>query len=265
MKLINKTYSMIKLLHADCLEILKKFRDNYFDLILTDPPYCISSEIKITRTRNTMKFKATTDLIMDMGEWDHFVSEEDFWGFTYSWVDKCVRVLRDGGMFITYFDRDKINFISHHLQKKHNFKSKGYFAHIKSNPVPQARKVKWMNAFEIVGLWQKPNGKLTYNYQLGQQADYIIVPIVGGKERLRHPNRNGALHPTQKPLKVMELFIKYWTNEGDKILDPFAGTATTLIAAHKLNRHCIGIEKNDLYYKEALKRIEEYTRQSKLF
>jgi len=257
--------SCIKLLHGDCLDYLKKFRDNYFDLILTDPPYNISSEVKITRTRNTMKFKATTDLIMDMGEWDKFDSEKDYWNFTYSWIDECVRVLRDGGMFITYFDRDKINFVSYYLQKKYNFKCKGYFAHIKSNPVPQARKVKWMNSWEIVGLWQKPNGKLTYNYWLGQHPDYIIVPIVGGKERLKHPNRAGALHPTQKPLEVVKLFIKYWTNEGDKILDPFAGTGTTLIGAYLLNRHCIGIEKDDLFYKEALKRIEKYTKQERLF
>ena len=59
--------------------------------------------------------------------------------------------------------------------------------------------------------------------------------------------------------------IKRHTNKGDKILDPFAGTGTTLIASYLLNRHCIGIEKNDLYYKEALKRIERYTKQKKLF
>jgi DNA modification methylase len=76
----------------------------------------------------------------------------------------------------------------------------------------------------------------------------MVVPIVSGKERLKHP--------TQKPEKIIELFIKYWSNEGDIILDPFAGTGTTLKVARDLKRSCIGIEINPEYFEIAKKRIE---------
>jgi len=235
-----------KIIEGDALEILPRIPDNSVDLILTDPPYGISNETRITRTKNTMKFKATTDLISNFGSWDKFENIHQFMEFTYRWVQLAIPKLRPGGMFISYFDRDKINFLSQFLQKS-GFKSKGYFAHIKSNPVPQARKVKWMNAWEIVGMWQKSGGKLTYNYQLGQHPDYMIVPIVGGKERLNHP--------TQKPLKIAKLFISYWTNKGDLVLDPFCGVGTFPLACKQLGRNFIGIEKDPKYVEIARMRI----------
>lgn len=163
-----------------------------------------------------MKFKGP-DINLCFGEWDKFTSIDAFMKWTTSWVDETVRLLKDGGMFCSYFDRDKINFLSRYLQKKHGFKIKGYFADCKSNPVPQARKVKWMNGWEIIGLWQKPSGKLTYNYQLGQQADWQIRPIVGNTTK----EDGQRVHPTQKPIKLARLFIKYWSAEGDIVFDPF--------------------------------------------
>ncbi|MDR1924126.1 MAG: site-specific DNA-methyltransferase [Planctomycetaceae bacterium] len=66
-----------------------------------------------------------------------------------------------------------------------------------------------------------------------------------------------GLHPTQKPLKLMELLIELSTVEDQVVLDPFCGSGTTLIAAIKLNRHYIGIEKEKNYYNAALNRIKE--------
>ena len=107
-----------KIYLGDAFDYLKQIDNESIDLVLTDPPYGISSEMKITRTRNTMKFKATTDLIGNFGEWDKFKNIQEFFSFTYSWVNEIDRVLRKGGMFISYFDRDKINFLSHYLQNK---------------------------------------------------------------------------------------------------------------------------------------------------
>jgi DNA modification methylase len=75
-----------------------------------------------------------------------------------------------------------------------------------------------------------------------------LYPFVSGKERLKHP--------TQKPEKIIELFIKYWSNEGDIILDPFVGTGTTMKVAQDLKRSCIGIEINKEYFEMAKRRIK---------
>lgn len=239
----------LKLIQGNCLDILPTLPNESVDLILTDPPYGISKEVVISRKRNLGKFRGS-DIVLNFGEWDKFPDLKSFFDFTFKWVDECIRILRRGGMFISYFDRDKINFLSYYLQKN-GFKPKGYFAHIKSNPVPQARKVKWMNAWEIVGLWQKNGGKLTYNYQLGQHPDYMIVPIVSGKERLKHP--------TQKPEKIIELFVKYWSNEGDVVLDPFVGSGTTMKVCGDLGRNCIGIEINPDYVEMCKNRVSLFT------
>ena len=66
-----------------------------------------------------------------------------------------------------------------------------------------------------------------------------------------------GLHPTQKPLNLMKLLIELTTIENQTILDPFAGSSTTLIAAQQLNRHFIGFECSENFYEISVKRLEQ--------
>ena len=66
------------------------------------------------------------------------------------------------------------------------------------------------------------------------------------------------------PEQLAEDHIKSWSNEGDLILDPFAGSGTTLKAAQQLNRKWIGIEINSAYVQLAKKRLTPYVQQSRL-
>ena len=77
--------------------------------------------------------------------------------------------------------------------------------------------------------------------------------------------RIGRLHPTQKPVALMEYLIKTYTNEGETVLDFACGSGTTAIAAERLNRKWIGIEKELKYVEISSKRIEAESRQLKLF
>ena len=70
------------------------------------------------------------------------------------------------------------------------------------------------------------------------------------------PNRNGKLHPTQKPVELLEYLIKTYTNEGDLVLDNCAGSGSVLVAAKNLNRQFIGIEKSQKYYEICLERLK---------
>lgn len=67
----------------------------------------------------------------------------------------------------------------------------------------------------------------------------------------------GTLHPTQKPITLLEYLIKTYTNEGDLVLDNAAGSGSTLVAARNLNRQFIGIEKEQAYYDIILKRLAQ--------
>jgi len=78
-----------------------------------------------------------------------------------------------------------------------------------------------------------------------------------GMERLKNP-----MHPTQKPVKVLERIIRMATNLGDTVFDPFMGVGSTGVAALNLERRFIGFELDKLYYNAAVKRLD--TIQAKL-
>lgn len=72
--------------------------------------------------------------------------------------------------------------------------------------------------------------------------------------KIPNPNRH-SLHPTQKPVALFEYLIKTYTNEGDLVFDGFAGSGTTAVASHNLNRNFIVIEKEQEYFDLATKRL----------
>jgi site-specific DNA-methyltransferase (adenine-specific) len=76
-------------------------------------------------------------------------------------------------------------------------------------------------------------------------------------------HRKGRLHPTQKPVALMEYLIKTYTNEGELVLDFAMGSGTTGVACMNLNRKFIGIELNEKYFNIALQRIEEAKKRGK--
>lgn len=73
------------------------------------------------------------------------------------------------------------------------------------------------------------------------------------------------IHPTQKPVKVIMKLIQILTDEGDVVIDPCAGSASTLIAANELNRKAYGFEIKKDFYKLAQNRLAEMTDQARMF
>ena len=72
-------------------------------------------------------------------------------------------------------------------------------------------------------------------------------------------------HPTQKAVKLYEWILNNYAKEGDKILDPMAGSGTCLVACHNLGFECTGFEIDEEYYKKAQKRIDENKAQMNIF
>lgn len=97
----------------------------------------------------------------------------------------------------------------------------------------------------------------------GETSNYNpsgIVTTVSGGERypvtvLEFPRDRVKLHPTQKPVALMEYLIKTYTNEGDTVMDNCMGSGTTGVACINTGRRFIGIEKDDKYFEIAKKRI----------
>jgi DNA modification methylase len=122
-------------------------------------------------------------------------------------------------------------------------------------------------------IWDKLNGlKSKREFGFNDQADCEMIWTNTGKPARIIPHRwMGALkesertqrrvHPTQKPIDLMMKLIRFLTNEGDTILDPFMGSGSTGVASVVLNRSFIGIEINESYFNIAKRRIEEAQRQ----
>lgn len=118
-------------------------------------------------------------------------------------------------------------------------------------------------------VWVKPDSTPQLNGQgPAQGAEHFVCAWAGkghakwnaGGKRgvythcVNGPDRHGE-HPTEKPISLMSEIIADFTNPGDTILDPFMGSGTTAIAALKLGRKFIGVEKNEVYFKLACDRI----------
>ena len=94
-----------------------------------------------------------------------------------------------------------------------------------------------------------------------------------GKNNIYYPksiisiynSRIGKQHPTQKPIALMEYLIKTYTNELETVLDFTMGSGSTGVACLNTNRNFIGIERYENYFNIAKKRIEEHTKQQKLW
>jgi len=128
-------------------------------------------------------------------------------------------------------------------------------------------------SFEPILWFTKPyqiGGTLADNmieHQVGAYNEEAYVRYVKSPDNIISISSNGkdtGLHPTQKPLKLMQALIELTTSEEQFVLDPFCGSGTTCLASAILNRHFIGIESEKEYYENAIKRINNHQNESQM-
>jgi len=246
---------------GDCVEIMKnEINPRSIDLVYADPPYNLSG-----RSLNLINNKTGGPFYKMNEEWDKW-NYDDYFNFTNCWMAQCWKVLKfSGSLYVscTYHNIGEIIFIG----KMIGFQLKNVITWYKTNAMPSITKRTFTHATEYV-CWFVKGKNWRFNYaalkrlnpektkkgQLKQMRDLIELPIVQGKERLKGPSGR-ALHPTQKPEKLIEMIIIASSDVDDCILDPFFGTGTTGIVASKLKRKWIGIEINNNYFSVAYERI----------
>lgn len=209
---------MIDLILGDCLEKMKDIPDGSVDLVLTDIPY---NEVnrKSNGLRNLNKGKA--DII-------DFNLEEC--------LEQVARI-NSGSVYI-FCGTEQVSEIRKFLV------SKNYSTRLciweKTNPSPMNGQHIWLSGVECFVYGKKR--KATFNEHCKNTV-------------FRFPVSKGKLHPTMKPISLMELLIKASSNKDDLVMDPFMGSGSTGVAAKNLNRKFIGIEKDEKYFEIAKKRI----------
>ena len=237
---------MINLMLGNCLERMKEIPDGSVDLILTDPPY------------------GTTAC-----KWDSVIPLDKMW-------EQLKRIIKPNGAIVLFGQEPFSSILRLSNIKSYKYDwvwdkvKQGAFATAKYAPLKQ---------HELISVFSKDGGMCKYYPQMIQMekartgkiyssSDSASVKYNDGVERTytkKYPktiitesnaNNKGKIHPTQKPVALMEYLIKTYSKEGETVLDFTMGSGTTGVACKNLNRNFIGIERDDKYFDISVKRIK---------
>ena len=244
------------IIQGDCVDELKKIRENSIDMIFADPPYNMQLKNPLYRPNNTK-----VDGVEDA--WDKFASFSEYDEFCAGWLGECRRILKNTGtiwVIGSYHNIFRVGNIMHNL----GFWILNDVTWHKTNPMPNFLGKRFTNATETL-LWCSKgedckkytfNHKLMKKYNGGKQMTSVWrIKLCVGEERLKGDDGKKA-HSTQKPEELLKRVILSSTRQDDVVLDPFFGTGTTGAVAKKLKRNFIGIEKEADYVTLAKNRID---------
>ncbi|QCT06511.1 DNA-methyltransferase [Ruminococcus bovis] len=231
------------LINDDCFSVLKNIPDHSVDLILTDPPYNIAKY-----STGNMKFNWRSEINNDLAEWDlSELNPKDL-------IGEFKRVLKPNGNIFIFCSYNIIG--EYHKVFDPEFDTFQFMVWHKTNPVPNFRKSSFLNSCElIVSCWNKGH---TWNFTNQRDMhNFIENSICMGSERVK--NKDGkSLHPTQKPVAILEKIVKIASNENDLVLDCFNGVGSTGVASLKNNRRYLGIEIDKTYMDATEQRLKIY-------
>ena len=235
--------------NGDCLELMKNISDNSIDCIICDLPY------------------GTTSC-----SWDILIPFDKLW-------EQYNRIIKDNGVIILFGQEP---FSS--LVRCSNLKDYKYDIYWEKERLTNINQVKRRvgKTVETISVFYKK--QCTYNPQMvkydgkprtNKVKDGKLGKLTDTNEKkvfeyhdtgYRYPTQvwrfkrdclKSNLHPTQKPLALIEELVKTFTDEGDLVLDNCMGSGTTGVACKRLNRDFIGIEKDEKYFEIAKERIEK--------
>ena len=229
----------IRLVNQNCFDFLKTVSDKSVDLVLIDPPYEVSRDTNFqsgeAKGNDTDRFRVS----MNFGDWDN-----NFTGLDLV-IKECHRLLKDGGTLICFYDLWKLTTLKEYFELA-NFKQLRFIEWVKTNPVPLNSKTNYLTNSREIAVVGVKKGKPTFNSEYDNGI--YKYPICHDK---------GRFHPTQKPVALLEDLILKHSNENDTILDCFAGSGSTAVAAHNTNRNFIGCELSKEYFDKTLERFDE--------
>ena len=233
------------------LELLSTIENNSVHLVLTDPPYIISRKSGMQSYKDSLekggkvdeKFGKKYAITTEFGEWDSSFTIDDL----EKAINEFYRILRPGGSCIIFFDVWKIETLTNLLSK---FSKHRFVEWIKTNPMPVNQYATYLSNAREIAISCVKGGKATFNSKYDNGV--YNYPIYGGKDRF---------HPTQKSLPMFEELIKKHSNEGDTIVDPYAGSGTTALAAKNTNRLYLCCEPSDEYFQRGYDRVNNLTNQ----
>lgn len=254
----------LKLIHGDCLEEMKKLPDRSIDLFLCDLPYgCLS----VPRTQKWMEqYGRTEEGSLGGCEWDVKLDLDKFW-------EQVERLMKDDHTPIIHFCNTRFGYeLIKSKEKWFRYdlvwnKMRGV-SFLSANKMP-------MKSHEMIYVFSKKGAKYNRvdiegdfpksvatnprkNFYTGETMPNTLKDNTGKRCAVSVINSDGyttrkkGQHPTQKPDDLYKWLIERYSNKGDTILDPTAGSFTSCKVANECERQAIGIEKDKKFYDKAV-------------
>ena len=237
------------ILHGDTFQLLPSFSFK-FDMIFADPPYFLSN--------GGISCQAGKVVSVDKGEWDKGGTPEYMEAFNREWIALCRDKLKNNGTIWVSGTYHNIFSVANALTDL-GFKILNVVTWAKTNPPPNISCRYFTYSTEFI-IWARKMPKVPhyYNYELMKQlnegkqmTDVWRLPAIGKWEK------SCGKHPTQKPLALLSRIILASTKPNAWVLDPFAGSSTTGIAANLLQRRYLGIEQEPEFVELSERRRRE--------
>ena len=234
----------INLLHGDCLELMNDIPDKSVDMILCDLPYGVTQ-----------------------CKWDVIIPFDKLW-------EQYNRIIKDNGAVVLFGNEPFTSLLI--CSNLKNFKYNWIWQKNKATGFLNAKKQP-LNDNETISVFYKK--QCTYNPQMtvaektykrgmakrsksdcyGEEKDFVQIETgLRYPKRIQYFNNNHTreqLHPTQKPVELLEYLIKTYTNEDEVVLDNCMGSGSTGVACINTNRRFIGMEIEEKYFEIAKNRI----------
>lgn len=237
------------LLHGDTFKLLPEFNFK-FGMIFADPPYFLSN--------GGISCQSGKVVCVNKGDWDKGLTPKDMHDFNYKWLSLCREKLKDNGTIWVSGTYHNIFSVANCMTEL-GYKILNCITWAKTNPPPNISCRYFTYSTEYI-IWARKSEKKPhyFNYELmkhlngdKQMTDVWNMPAIARWEK------SCGKHPTQKPLGLLARIILASTQQGSWVLDPFAGSSTTGIAANLLGRRFLGIEQEDKFIEMSRARREE--------
>lgn len=233
----------IRLINGDCLVSMEGIADESVDLLLTDPPY----NLGLFMQKRGTNLKSMRENYFGAAGWDN-LSAEDWAESMDEFFGEAARVVRKGGALIVFMAVIKLETLIG-LAQKHGFYYKTTGAWHKLNPMPRNMNLHFINSTESWVYFVNHTKTGIFNNEGEALHDFFETSVTPKSEK------EHGKHPTQKPVELMDYFVRTLTNPGDIVLDPFMGSGSAGVSAMGMGRKFIGIELDENYFDIAVRRL----------
>ena len=228
------------ILHGDALDIIPHFQPGAFDAVITDPPYAGGGAKPSEKTRTTNQKYSSMSADKALPDFDGDQKDQLSWMlWTAVWMSKVRAACKPGAPICVFIDWRQLPALACAMQWA-GWIWRGVAVWDKMTSRPQKGRYRQQAEFMVWG----SNGPMPLQRKVG------CLPGV-----FRHANPANRIHVTEKPLPLMREVVQI-CEQGGRILDPFAGAGTTVLAAVQEGCEAVGIEVTNAYYELGTERLK---------